>query len=60
MLTGSTENIIGSHIWSHSKLDALRDYGLASLEVDNVRNGWLLRQDIEFAFDCKDIIFLLF
>ena len=58
MLTGRTENVVGSHIWPHSKLDALGDYGLASLQVDHVRNGLLLWRDIEFAFECKDIIFL--
>ena len=50
MLTGSTENIIDSHIWPHCKLDALGDYGLASLQVDDIFCHFTNLQSLEMSY----------
>jgi len=54
-----SENVIGSHIWKHeTKGEGLDDFGIASTEIDSVRNGLILCKGIEEAFDCLRVCFL--
>lgn len=51
--------VIGSHIYKASTLGVgLEDFGLKQTDLFNVRNGLLLYESIEKAFDVKELCFL--
>jgi len=54
------EKIIASHIWkSCTHGVGLEEFGLDANDVSNPRNGILMCQDIEKAFDSKQLCFLI-
>jgi len=52
--------VIASHIWKfHTEGEGLEEFGLQVTDLGNVRNGLLLCESIEQAFDSKRVCFLI-
>lgn len=62
MVTNRTcrrEQVIGSHIWKHSKRGrGMAKFGLTVADCLSPRNGLLMMKDIEMEFDIKGVCFL--
>jgi len=54
------QNVIASHIWKFcTEGEGLDEFGLKSNDLSNFRNGFLLCESIEKAFDSKRVCFLV-
>ena len=52
--------VVASHIWKHcTQGEGLEEFGLKESDVNSSRNGILLCQEIEKAFDEKKLCFLI-
>ena len=52
------KKVIASHLWKYSKAEKIFILGLDSSDINDPRNGLLLAQSIEEAFDFKFVCFL--
>ncbi len=54
------KNVIASHIWKFcTEGEGLEDFRLKASDLGNFRNGFLLCENIEKAFDTKSVCFLV-